>query len=88
MFNAITWANPFRGVDVHRRDPAAHGNFLEMGGVGGVVTTNHHHQIERFIHQGEHGVLAFLGGIADGVEGKEMLVEHLRAIAAQQRALK
>ena len=57
-----------------------------MGGVGGVETTDHHHQIQGFIHEGEHGVLTFLGGVADGVEGEEVVVQLGRTVFAQHGA--
>ena len=87
VLDAVARSDSLGRVDVEGADAAAFGDFLQVGGVGGVVAADHHHQVERFVHQGEHGVLALLGGIADGVEGQEVLLELLGAVAAQHRAL-
>ena len=87
MLDPVPRADPLRGVDVEGADAAAHRDLLQVGGVGGVVTPDHHHQVEGLVHQGEHGVLALLGGIADGVEGQEVLAQLGRTEALQHRAL-
>ena len=71
-----------------RSDAPADRDLLEMGGVGRVVTTDHHHQIKRLIHQREHGILALLGCITDGVERQEVVIDRIGAITAQQGAFK
>ena len=87
MFNGIGLGiETIRRVDVEGADAAAHGDLLQVRGVGGVEAADHHHQIKRFVHEGEHGVLTLLGGIADGVESHEVIVELSWAVLAQHRA--
>src|SRR5438270_2318139 len=62
------------------RDPLV-ADRREMGRVARVIAADHYHQIERLGDQLEHGILPFLGGRANRVEGTEMLAEGLGAPA-------
>ena len=88
VFDAIAGTDAFRGIDVIRTNAATDGNLLQVGGVGRVIATDHHHQIQRFINQGKHGILALLGGITNSVEGEKMLIEQVGAEALQHGSLK
>ena len=88
VFDAIAGTDAFGGIDVIRTNAATDGNLLQVGGVGRVVATDHHHQIQRFINQGKHGILALLGGITNSVEGEKMLIQQVGAEALQHGSLK
>ena len=68
MLDRVVGMDSLWGIDVEGTDSAAYGDFLQMCGVGGVVTPNDHHEIHRLVNEREHGVLPLLGGVADGVE--------------------
>ena len=55
--------------------------FGEVGGVGGVVAADDEEEVHGFGEHGGEGVLALLGGSADGVEEAEVFLGALGAVA-------
>ena len=49
VLDAVARSDPLGRVDVEGADAPAFGDFLQVGGVGGVVAPDHYHQIQGFI---------------------------------------
>ena len=60
-----------RAADEKRRQ-LRFGDLDEVGGVRAVIAADDEQQVHRFAQHLEQGVLAFLGGAADGVEDLEV----------------
>ena len=56
--------------------------FCEVIGVTGVVTADDDHHVERFLHEVDDGVLAFLSCGTDGVETSEVIGEVLITVSS------
>ena len=62
-------------------------DFDEVGGVGAVVTADDEEDVEGLLEEFEEGVLALLGGTADGVEDLEVGGADRGAVAIEDGLL-